>query len=371
MSTSIGQYGASAANLVLSAAVQELTNAQTTLAWQTSSKGITAETFAGLGSSRTNVFELTPKITQVNAWQSNITSAQNSLTVTASALKQIVSLAQSMATNLLSIGGSSSTSAVNTVATEASSSLGQLATVLNTSNGTGYVFAGQSSTEAPVANPSSVTSGTTSTQIADRLSSLTSGASMVSVLQQATVLMNGDSSIFSRTISSPTSAADSLALANSQQTSTITGDSTASHYGIVATQGNPADANTTSTSSPISTGSPIKDLMRDMMLVSGMKGMSSTSPGYSDMIAQLHTSLVNTTNQLISMETAVGAQQNALTARSTLLTNTATALQTQLDNARTTDIGMVAIQSANVQTSLKASFMLIANMKNMSLANYL
>jgi flagellar hook-associated protein 3 FlgL len=362
MSTSIGQYGASAANLVLTAAVQELTNAQTTLAWQTSNNGITAETFAGLGSSRTNVFELTPKITQVNAWQSNITSAQNSLTVTASALKQIVSLAQSMATSLLSIGGSSSTSAVNTVATEASSSLGQLATVLNTSNGTGYVFAGQSSTEAPVTDPSSVVSGTTSSQIAPLMAS---GASIDSILQQATTLMNGDSSIFSSTISSPTSAADSLALAKSQQTSTITGDSAASHYGIVATQGNPADANATST------GSPIKDLMRDMMLVSGMQGMSSTSPGYSDMIAQLHTSLVSTTNQLISMETAVGAQQNALTARSTLLTNTATALQTQLDNARTTDIGMVAIQSANVQTSLKASFMLIANMKDMSLANYL
>ena len=58
MSTSIGQYGASAANLVLSSAVQELTNAQTTLAWQTSSNGITAETFAGLGSSRSNVFEI-------------------------------------------------------------------------------------------------------------------------------------------------------------------------------------------------------------------------------------------------------------------------------------------------------------------------
>lgn len=365
MSTSIGQYGASAANLVLSSAVQELTNAQTTLAWQTSSNGITAETFAGLGSSRSNVFELTPKITQVKAWQTNITNAQNSLTVTASALKQIVSLAQSMATNLLSIGGSSSTSTVNSVSTEATSSLSQLATILNTSNGTGYVFAGQSATEAPVKDPSSVASSTTSTQVADTLSLLASGSSMDSVLQQATSLINADSSIFSSTISSATSATDSLSQAKSQQTSIVTGDSTSSSYGVVATQGNTSDVSSTST------GSPIKDLMRDMMLVSGMQGMSSTSAGYSDMITQLHTSLVNTTNQLISMETAVGAQQNALTARSTLLTNTTTALQTQLDNARTTDIGQVAIQSANVQTSLKASFMLIADMKDMSLANYL
>lgn len=367
MSTSIGQYGASAANLVLSAGVKALSDAQTTLSWQTSSNGIISETFAGLGASRSNVFELTPKITQVAAWQSNITNAQNSLSVTATSLKQIVSLAQSMATNLLSITGTSSTSTVSTISTEASSTLSQIATVLNASNGTGYVFAGQNATEAPVKDPSSVASGTTSTQVADTLRALASGSSVDSVLQQATTLMNEDSSIFSSSIStaSSTDGTASLSKAQSQQTTTVTGDGTSSTYGIVATQGKTSDVSTTST------GSPIKDLMRDMMLISGMSGMSSTSTGYSDLVNQLHTSLVNTTNQLINMETTVGAQQNALTARASLLTNTTTALKTQLENARTTDIAQVALQSTNVQTSLKASFMLIADMKDMTLANYL
>lgn len=367
MSTSIGQYGASAASLVLSAGVQELTNAQTTLAWQQSSNGIISETFAGLGASRSNVFELTPKITQVAAWQTNITHAQNSLSVTATALKQIVTLAQSMAANLLSIAGTAGTSTVSTISTEASSTLSQIATVLNVSNGTGYAFAGQVSTEPPIQDPSSVASGGTSTKVADTLSQLTSGASVDSILQQATTLMNEDSSIFSNTIStaSSTDGTASLNTAQTQQTSTITGDGTSSTYGVVATQGKTSDVSSTST------GSPIKDLMRDMMLISGMNGMSSTSTGYSNLVSQLHTSLVNTTNQLINMETTVGAQQNALTARATLLTNTTTALKTQLENARTTDIAQVALQSTNVQTSLKASFMLIADMKDMTLANYL
>ncbi|MFT9087793.1 MAG: flagellin [Acetobacter okinawensis] len=367
MSTSIGQYGASAASLVLSAGVKELSDAQTTLSWQTSNNGIISETFAGLGTSRSTVFSLTPKITQVAAWQSNITNAQNSLSVTATSLKQIVSLAQSMATNLLSITGSSSTSTVSSVSTEASSTLSQIATVLNASNGTGYVFAGQNATQAPVNDPSNVASGTTSTQIASTLSQLASGTSMDSILQQATTLMNADSSIFSSTIStaSSTDGTASLNTAQTQQTSTITGDSTSSTYGIVATQGSTSDVSSTST------GSPIKDLMRDMMLISGMSGMSSTSTGYSDLVNQLHTSLVNTTNQLINMETTVGAQQNALTARASLLTNTTTALKTQLSDARTTDIAQVAIQSSNVQASLKASFILIADMKDMTLANYL
>ncbi|MCP1241654.1 flagellin [Acetobacter lambici] len=365
MSTSIGQYGASAASLVLSAGVENLTNAQTNLAWQTSNKGIISETYAGLGTSRSSVFELTPKITQVAAWQSNITNAQNSLTVTSTALTQIVSLAQSMATDLLSIGGSTESSTVSTVSTEASSTLSQLATILNTSTGTGYAFAGQTSTEAPVNDPTSVATSSISTQIANTISALASGSSVDDVLQQATTLMNGDSSIFSSTISDPTSATASLSLAKSQQTSTVTGDSTTSTYGVVATQGSATDASSTST------GSPIKDLLRDMMLISGMSGMSSTSTGYSDLVTQLHTSLVNTTNQIINMETTVGAQQNALTSRSTLLTNTTTALTTQLDDARTTDIAQVAIQTTNVQTSLKASFMLIADMKDMTLASYL
>ncbi|WP_338333330.1 flagellin [Acetobacter sp. LMG 32666] len=367
MSTSIGQYGASAASLVLSAGVQELTNAQTTLAWQTSNNGIISETYAGLGTSRSTVFELTPKITQVAAWQSNITNAQNSLTVTATALKQIVSLAQTMASNLLGIAGTTEASTVTTTASEASSTLSQIATALNTSTGSGYVFAGATSTEAPVKDPSDVATGQTSTNIANTLSALASGSSVESVLQSATSLMNGDDSIFSSTIST-TSSVDgtaSLSKASDQQTSTVTGSGASTTYGIVATQGNTSDVSLTST------GSPIKDLMRDMMLISGMNGMSSTSTGYSDLVTKLHTSLVNTTNQIITMETTVGAQQNALTSRSTLLTNTTTALNTQLSDARTTDIAKVALQTTSVQTSLKASFMLISDMKNMTLANYL
>lgn len=196
MSTSIGQYGASAASLVLSAGVKELSDAQTTLSWQTSNNGIISETFAGLGTSRSTVFSLTPKITQVAAWQSNITNAQNSLSVTATSLKQIVSLAQTMATDLLSITGTSSTSTVSSISTEASSTLSQIATVLNASNGTGYVFAGQNATQAPVNDPSNVATGTTSTQIASTLSQLASGTSVDSILEQATTLMNADSSIF-------------------------------------------------------------------------------------------------------------------------------------------------------------------------------
>ena len=373
MSTSIGQYGASAASLVLAAGVQELTNAQTTLAWQTSSQGIVAQTYAGLGTSRSSVFNLTPKITQVQAWQTNITNAQNSLTVTATALKQIVSLAQTMAANLLGISGTSESSTVSTVATEASSTLDQIATALNTSTGAGYVFAGQTSTEAPVRDPSSVSSGSLSTSIASMLkTNMEKGASGTDILSAATTAMNSDNTVFSSNISDATDATASLTKANHQHTSTITGSSTISTYGIVATQSSTSDVSSTSTGSPIpSTGSPIKDLMRDMMLISGMSGLSSSSTGYTDLVNQLHTSLVNTTNQLINMETTVGAQQNALTARATMLTNTTTALTTQLENARTTDIAQVALQTTSVQTSLKASFMLIADMKDMSLANYL
>ncbi|MGC8001006.1 hypothetical protein, partial [Salmonella enterica] len=73
---------------------------------------------------------------------------------------------------------------------------------------------------------------------------------MDSVLQQATSLINADSSIFSSTISSATSATDSLSQAKSQQTSIVTGDSTSSSYGVVATQGNTSDVSSTSTGSP-------------------------------------------------------------------------------------------------------------------------
>lgn len=367
MSTSVGQFGNSGASLILNAGIQKLAQAQTQIAWQTSNNGIIASNYADLGPTRSTALNLAPKISQVAAWQQNITQAQSSLQITANALQQIATMAQNLSTNLLSMSGTtgSTETATTSYAEQAKSALGDLSSLLNTSDGTSYVFAGSASNEKPVSGNTPLEQSTLAASIASQMSSLTS-SNAADVLGNMTTATNADTNIFSKTLtpSSP-SATDNLNQANSLQKSTFISSGSTTQIGVVATQGNSSDVSDTST------GSPIKDLMRNLMAVSSMSGMSSSTPGYSDIVQQMHSSLTSTITQIVNMETTIGTQQNALSARASLLTSMQTSLQTQLANARSVDIAQVAVNSQDVNNSLKASYMLIADMKDMSLANYL
>ncbi|OUI85296.1 flagellin [Acetobacter orientalis] len=368
MSTSVGQFGSSGASLILNASIQKLTQAQSQIAWQTSTQTI-GETFADLGPNRATALSLAPKISQVTSWQNNITQAQSSLKITASALQQIASLAQNMATNLLSMSGTSgsSSTATNSYAAQAQSALTELTSALNTSDGTGYVFAGNASNEKPLQGNASLSDSTLASTIASTVKSLTS-SNASSIMESVTSATNDDKSIFASTLyasGNPATTTQNLQQAASSQRYTVISSGETMQIGAVATQGNASDA------SPTSTGSPIKDLMRDLMVVSSMSGMSSDTSGYADLVKQLHASLTTTVSQITNMETTIGTQQNTLTARASLLASMQTSLQTQLSNARSVDVAQVAIHSQDVNTSLKASFILISDMKDMSLANYI
>lgn len=377
MSTSVGQFGSSGASLILNASIQKLTQAQSQIAWQTSTQTI-GETFADLGPNRATALSLAPKISQVTSWQNNITQAQSSLKITASALQQIASLAQNMATNLLSMSGTSgsSSTATNSYAAQAQSALTELTSALNTSDGTGYVFAGNASNEKPLQGNASLSESTLATQIAAIVNPTPETPSPLnasSIMKNVTSATNDDKSIFASTLyasGNPATTTQNLQQAPSSQRYTVISSGETMQIGVVATQGVATQGNA-SDASPISTGSPIKDLMRDLMVVSSMSGMSSDTSGYADLVKQLHASLTKTVSQIINMETTIGTQQNTLTARASLLASMQTSLQTQLSNARSVDPAQVAIHFQDVNMSLKASFILISDMKDMSLANYI
>ncbi|WP_323993149.1 flagellin [Nguyenibacter sp. L1] len=359
MSTTIGQYGDAGASLILSSGIKDMNLENETLSWETSA-GTLSETYAGLGSTRSTAISLTPQITQVGAWQANITNAQTNLTVTATALTQLVSQAQSMATSLVGISGTTSPGAVTSVAAQAASTLTELQSVLNTSSGSGYVFSGNDSNTPPINGNMPLANSALAAQISSIVGTLGSaGAS--SVMADATTAASDPSlSVFSPSLSVSPGAAAGL------QRSVVTGDNSSIAVGIVATQGT-----ATSSASSTSTGSPIRDLMRDMMIMSSMKNMSPSTSGFSDLVNQLNASLTTTIGQLTDMESTVGVTQDGLTSQSTLLTSVQSMLTTQLSNARDADIASVATETSELNTRLEASYILVSDMKNMTLANYI
>ncbi|WP_243443905.1 hypothetical protein [Asaia prunellae] len=171
MSNAINQYGGSALSLILEAGVRTLSAQQEAATWQ-SSTGVVGATYADLGASRATVLNLTPKITQVQSWQSNISAGQTTLSVTATALNQFVAEAQSLATNLLGVSGTATTSQVAAAASSAQSALESMKTLLNTSDGTNYVFAGTDTTTAPIKGQGSLSTSTLAQQIAEGVKTL-------------------------------------------------------------------------------------------------------------------------------------------------------------------------------------------------------
>ena len=356
MSTTIGQYGGDGISLILSAAIDNITLQQQQNSWQTSA-GTIAETYAGVGDSRQTAISLNPKITQVASWQSNITNTQTNLSITATTMKQIVSLAQTLSTNLTSVTGTSSATSVATVVEQAKGLLSELGSALNTQSGSDYIFAGQDATEAPITDVNNLGSSTLATSIASAVSSL-DASHVDTVLDKVTTAANNNS-VFSANLTKTPAAAARLRASVVMSTSTT-------KVGLVATQNS-----TTSAASSTSTGSPIRDLMSDLMVVASMGGMSSETAGYTDLVTKLNSSLNTTIGQLTDMEAQVGVQQSALTTRSTMLTSVTTMLKAQLSNARDDDAAAAITTATTLKTQLEASFTLVADMKNMSLASYL
>ncbi|MFS3134702.1 flagellin [Gluconacetobacter sacchari] len=368
MSSAINQYGGGAISLVLSAGIKSMTLEQESLTWQ-GSDGTLSPTYAGLGSARSTAISLSPKITQIKAWQSNITNAQTDLTVTASALNQLVSLAQSLATSLLSISGTTQTSTAAAVSEQAKGSLTELKTVLNTTSGANYVFSGTDTNTPTVSGTGSLSDSALATQISSIVGSL-STAGATSVMQQATAaaMPNGTNSVFAKSLSS----VSATGAANLQRV-TVTNNDSLTNVGIVATQSSTTSATTSAATGnpPTSTGSPISDLMRDMMIASSIGGMSSSTHGFSDMASQLYSSIETTISQLTELEASVGSTQDSLTAQSSLLTNVQSTLGDQLSDSTNADPATVATQISAIRLQLEASYTLVADMKNMTLANYI
>lgn len=343
---------------VLTQSVDRLSSQYTTLSGALSS-GVIADSYAGLGDGCYQALDLQPQISQINAWQENVTSAQNTLGITQTAMSSITTISTDLQTSLVSLQGDKSATNVAAAATEARDALTELATLLNTKNGSEYVFAGNTAGVAPVSDPETVTSGAYFKTIASSISSL--GAVSTSSVEAQTVATASDNSasmsLFSSALS--VSASDAASFTHS----VTVGDQEDVATSIVATGG----GNATS----ISTGSPIRDLMRALAVVANLGQADATSGAFSSLINDTATQMGGVSNSLELFVASLGATQSQLTAQTAMLSETGDALTKQLEAAKASDPATLSTQITDTQNQLQASYSLIADMKGMSLAAYL
>ena len=344
--------------LPLTSAVDQL-NAQEAALQGELSSGVLSDSYAGLGDQRYQALNLQPQITAVGAWQQNVTSAQNTLSVTQTAMSSITAITTALQTSLTSLRGNQSAVAISAAAVEARSSLNELGSLLNTRDGSQYVFGGTASGTAPVMDPSNITSSAFFQTISASVTSVgTTGAAAVETATVAAASDNAPTrSPFSPALSVDASAATSLA-----HTVTV-GEQDHVTVGFVATEGTAPTATYT--------GSSIRDVMRALAVVGSLDQADASSTGFSTLVGDTATQVGSINSSLTDTVARLGQTQALLTSQSNMLDSVSDALKSQLGAVKNSDAATLSTEINATQNQLTASYTLIADMKGMSLAAYL
>jgi len=324
-----------------------------------SASGYVAQTFGGIGSASQTVFDLSPQVTQIAAYQSNIASATASMSVTQTAMTQIAAIAQTFTADLPSINDSSSNE-IDSIAANARAALSQVAGLLDTTNGSDYVFSGEDTGNPPIADPDAITSTGMYTQISSAVGNL------------ATLGASGVISAAVASASSDTSGTTPFSTYLSQ-----TGEPVATSVQVGADQsaqtGLLANSNTLvpASSGTGTTGSYMRDLLMSLSVLGSLNSSQASDAGLPDLVSGLQDTLNNVISGMSTEQGVLGDSQTALTTQSTNYSDLSTTLTSQIANVQDVNLAAVSTQLQSVQTQLTASYQLIAGLKSLSLTNYL
>lgn len=325
------------------------------------STGRAGNTFAQLGSTASASLSLRPNLARLEAYQANIDAAAGRMELTQSTLKQIGDIASRFRAQTINLNGLSR-SEVDTIAGSARDALKQVAGLLNTRDGSVYIFAGQDGAAAPVPSGDAIGTSGFVTSIATAVAAFGTAGGAATIA--ATLAIGGSNaagtSPFSPNLSQPAS------LLVGARTSVRIGDGVAVPTGVLAS----TNADIASTG-PATTGSYIRDVLRGLATLGALSGNQVSAPGFGEVVADVRTSLADAVSALAADAGVLGDRQSALAATQATLTDMATAIQTQISDAEDVDMASTLSRLSAVQSQLQASYQLIASLQSMSLARYL
>jgi flagellar hook-associated protein 3 FlgL len=293
---------------------------------------------------------------QTNLLQSLTTA--NSLTVTnlktaQAALDSIRTTAESAVSTLTSLTAGSS-GAASTLQDTGTNALQELISDTNTSSNGQYVFGGENSSVAPMADYFSSTASAAKTAIDAAFQSTfgfaptSASAANISASQMQSFISGTFANLFSD--ASWTSNWSSASSAN------------------VTTQIAPGESATTSTNA----NQPGFQQLAEGYAMLAEFGGSSLSTETQQTVVTAASSLINQgVSSLTTTEATLGSAQTQVTDATTSMSNQLTILQTQIGNLDDVDANSVAVQLNSLQTQLETAYQLTAQLQKMSLAQYL
>lgn len=315
--------------------------------------GHVADSYGGLGAAAQTALDLQPQIARLGTLQTNIDAATGRMGVTQTAMTRLASIASQFYAQTDTLSGLGAGN-VDSVAAAARAALREIAGLLDSKDGTVYVFGGTNSATAPVPNPDAILSSGFATQVSAAVVGLS---------------VNGAAATAASTLATASSdAAGTTPFAGPPGVAPTveTGDGMHTQTGLLANK------NTLATSFGASTtGSYARDLLRSLATLGSLTGSQVNDPGFAALVADTRTSLSGVIDAAGAEAGALGDQQAQLATVRTQLGYTATALKLQISGVQDVDLAKTLSDLSVAQTQLQASYQLIAGLKSLSLTNYI
>jgi flagellin-like hook-associated protein FlgL len=318
-----------------------------------------SQTYAGLGGEASVSLNLNPQLAALQTYQNDIGQATGSMAVTQTAMTQIQQIASNFVADIPNLNGLNP-SEVDSIAAQANAALQQVAGLLDTQDGSNYVFGGQDSANPPVPSPNDILSSGFYTQINAAVSALsTNGATATAASTLAIASSNATgTSPFSTYMSQPASAISPPVVQ--------TGEGGTVQTGLLASGNSVAVSSGTST-----TGSYMRDLMRALATLGSLSSSQVNDTGFAALVQDTGTSLNGVVSAMATDVGVLGNTQSNLTATQTQLSDTATALTGQLSSVQDVNMAQTISSLTSMQTQLQASYRLISGDTSLSLVNFL
>ena len=328
------------------------------------STGLVAQTYAGLGNGAGVALDLSPQISALQTYQTNINQATGTMQVTQTAMTHIQQIAATFAGDIPNLNGLNP-SEVDSVAAQANAALQQVADLLNTKDAGSYVFAGQDTGNAPVPSGDAILSSGFYTQINAAVAGLSANGATATTQATLAIASSNDTgtSPFSAYLSQPASAISAPVVQ--------TGDGGTVQTGLLASANSVAVSPGTTTTPPTSTGSYMRDLMMSLATLGSMSSSQVGDAGFAALVQSTGTTLTGVVNTMADDVGVLGNIQSNLTTTQTQLSDTATAMTGQLSNVQNVDMASTLSQLTSMQSQLQASYRLITGENSLSLLNYL
>ena len=329
---------------------------QLTKLTQQVSSGYVADSYGGLGAPGAVAINLQPQITSLKAQQSAIDVASGQIGLAQTALTQINTIATNLNNEIPTLTNINPNQ-VTYVASSAKSALQQIASLLDTTNGSNYVFAGTDSSHPPIPNPSQITSAAFFTQIGTVVQGLATNGAAATLTSAKNAL----------TANSPFSTALQAGSASTLTPTLELGSGAPVPTGVLANQNTLVPASTGTNS----TGSYMQDIILSLTTLANLTPSQVNTPGFGSFIQGTQATLSSAIGTLDSEAGSLGNTQASLTAQQTNLGSASTALISQVSSVEDANMAQTISDLSEVQTQLTASYKLISELKSLSLANYL